>query len=83
MNSLKILIASSIASLCIATSALAQQSGAPAVAAPPPLPYGEPISYDAAKKAMAATEAEAQKEKMPEVIAIVDTGGTLGSGLTT
>lgn len=43
----------------------------------PPMPYGAPLSYDAAKKAMAAAEAEAKKNNWPVAIAIMDTTGTL------
>src|SRR5262249_11259030 len=42
-----------------------------------PMPYGAPISLAAAKKAMAAAEAEATKNNWPVVIAIVDTTGSL------
>ncbi len=39
--------------------------------------YGTPISLDAAKKVMAAAEAEAAKNQWPMVIAIVDSTGHL------
>ena len=45
--------------------------------APPTTPYGEPISIAAAKKAMAAAEAEATTNKWGVSIAIVDSGGNL------
>ncbi len=41
------------------------------------VPYGPPITLDAAKKAMAAAEAEAKKNNWPVVISIVDSGGHL------
>src|SRR6476620_3320070 len=41
-------------------------------APPPTTPYGAPISLDAAKKAMAAAEAEAVRNKWGVSIAIVD-----------
>lgn len=44
--------------------------------APPPA-YGMSIGFDAAKKALAAAEAEAKKNNWPVAIAIVDTGGQL------
>ena len=44
---------------------------------PPPPPYGMSIGFDAAKKAIAAAEAEAKKNNWPVAIAIVDTGGHL------
>src|SRR3979409_2784688 len=46
-------------------------------AAPPTTPYGEPISIAAAKKIMAAAEAEAATNKWGVSIAIVDSGGNL------
>ena len=47
------------------------------VAAQQPTPYGAPMSLDAAKKAMAASEAEARKNNWPVAIAILDTTGSL------
>jgi glc operon protein GlcG len=44
---------------------------------PPSMPYGAPIAIDAAKKAMAAAEAEATKNNWGVAIAIVDSGGNL------
>jgi uncharacterized protein GlcG (DUF336 family) len=46
-------------------------------AAPPSTPYGAPISFEAAKKAMAAAEAEAVKNKWAVSIAVFDSGGNL------
>ena len=43
----------------------------------PPPPYGAPMSLDAAKKVMAAAEAEAKKNNTPMAIAILDTTGSL------
>jgi glc operon protein GlcG len=48
-----------------------------AQAAPPSTPYGVPISIDAARKAMAAAEAEAAKNNWGVAIAIVDSGANL------
>jgi uncharacterized protein GlcG (DUF336 family) len=45
--------------------------------APPSTPYGPPITCDVAKKAMAAAEAEANKNQWGVAIAIVDSGGNL------
>ena len=42
-----------------------------------PLDYGAPISLEAAKRVMAAAEAEAHANDWPMVIAIVDSGGNL------
>jgi len=58
-----------------AVPAIAQQPAAPAP--PPTTPYGTPITLDAAKKAMAAAEAEAMKNSWPLAIVIVDSGGNL------
>jgi glc operon protein GlcG len=44
---------------------------------PPSTPYGVPITMDAAKKAMAAAEAEAIKNNWGVAIAIVDSGGNI------
>ena len=46
-------------------------------AAPPSTPYGSPISFDTAKKAIAAAEAEAIRNNWGVAIAIVDSGGNL------
>jgi glc operon protein GlcG len=48
-----------------------------AQAAPPSTPYGTPIDMAAAKKAMAAAEAEATKNNWGVAIAIVDSGANL------
>ncbi|MGK2872222.1 MAG: GlcG/HbpS family heme-binding protein [Alphaproteobacteria bacterium] len=45
----------------------------------PPLPYGAGISMEAAKKALAAAEAEARKNNWPVAIAIVDSSGKLAA----
>lgn len=45
--------------------------------APPTTSYGEPLSITAAKKVMAAAEAEATTNKWGVSIAIVDSGGNL------
>ena len=56
-----------------------QPASPPATAAAPaaPLPYGMPISMDAARKAMAAAEKEATENNWNVAIAIVDSGGHL------
>ena len=44
--------------------------------APPPLtPYGQPISFHDARRAMDAAEGEANRNNCPVAIAIVDSGG--------
>jgi glc operon protein GlcG len=68
---IRIVTAAAAAALLFAPlSAAAQQ------AAPPPA-YGLAISLDAAKKAMAAAEAEAKKNNWPVAIAIVDSASKL------
>lgn len=79
MISSKLLVAASLAVLFAAFPASAQQQpAAPAgAAAAPPLPYGAPISLEAAKKVMTAAEAEAIKNHWQQVIAILDSSGHL------
>ncbi len=48
-----------------------------AAQAPPPPTSGAPIGLEAAKKAMAASEAEAKKNNWPVAIAVLDTTGSL------
>ena len=50
---------------------------APAAQAITPPPYGAPITLEMAKKVMAAAEAEAEKNKWPVVITILDSGGNI------
>jgi glc operon protein GlcG len=52
----------------LCTAAFAQTS---------PAPYGSPITFEQAKKAMVAAEAEARKNNWQVVISIVDSGGHL------
>lgn len=58
-------------------AATAQQTPPAAAPAPPPPAYGVGISLEAAKKAMAAAEAEARKNSWPVAIAIVDSSAKL------
>jgi uncharacterized protein GlcG (DUF336 family) len=72
MNTLKTLAVVTIfASFAIPVSA--QQPAAPPP--PPTTPYGAPIGLDAAKKVMAAAEAEAVKNSWPMAIVILDSTG--------
>ena len=68
----RLLIAAVIAASFVATPLFAQ-------APPPPPPYGPAITLDAAKKALAAAEAEAKKNNWPVAIAIVDSAGQLAA----
>src|ERR1700719_1293997 len=52
-----------------------QRSAARCSLAAPTTPYGSPISLDAAKKAMAAAEAEAVKNNWPMAIVILNSTG--------
>ena len=58
-------------------AAIALLTAVPASAQQPPPAYGPPITLDAAKKAMAAAEAEATKNNWPVAIAILDSTGHL------
>jgi uncharacterized protein GlcG (DUF336 family) len=66
------LMLASLLACTIVVAAWAQQP-----AAPPTIPYGEPIALEAAKKVMAAAEAEATKNKWGMPIAILDSTGHL------
>jgi glc operon protein GlcG len=68
----RLMIAAVIAASFVASPLFAQ---APA----PPPPYGLGITFDAAKKALAAAEAEAKKNNWPVAIAIVDSSGNLAA----
>lgn len=69
---MKRLMIAAIAATLIASPLFAQ-------APSPPPPYGPPITFDAAKKALAAAEAEAKKNNWPVAIAIVDSSGQLAA----
>jgi uncharacterized protein GlcG (DUF336 family) len=56
--------------------AMTQDAQAPRAPQPPP-PYGPPLSLDAAKRVMAAAEAEATANGWPMSIAIVDSTARL------
>jgi glc operon protein GlcG len=64
-------LASIIAIVLTTAAASAQQAPSP----PPTTPYGPPITLEAAKKVMAAAEAEAIKNKWGMAIAILDSTG--------
>ena len=64
--------------LMIAAAMAATFVASPLAAQAPP-PYGLGISFDAAKKALAAAEAEAKKNNWPVAIAIVDSSGKLAA----
>ena len=75
---MKTLIAAALgAALLLPVCAGAQTTPAATPPPAPPPPYGMSIGFDAAKKAIAAAEAEAKKNNWPVAIAIVDTGGHL------
>jgi glc operon protein GlcG len=69
----KATLASIFAIVLGAAAASAQQ----APSAPPTTPYGSPIGLEAAKKVMAAAEAEAVKNNWGMAIAILDSTGHL------
>jgi uncharacterized protein GlcG (DUF336 family) len=65
-----------VATLIFVGSTLSGGAQQPAAPSPPPTtPYGSPISLDAAKKVMAAAEAEATKNNWPMAIVILDSTG--------
>jgi glc operon protein GlcG len=68
----RLMIAAIVAASFVASPLFAQ-------APPPPPPYGPAITFDAAKKALAAAEAEAKKNNWAVAIAIVDSAGKLAA----
>jgi glc operon protein GlcG len=62
-------------SLLLIANFAGAQTPAPAQTMPPP--YGPPISLDVAKQLMAGAEAEAEKNKWPIVVVILDSGGNI------
>ena len=73
MRKLQTLAAAATLLVGAAIPAVAQQPPPPAP--PPTTPYGAPIGLEAAKKAMAAAEAEATKNNWPMAIVILDSSG--------
>src|SRR6266566_6574808 len=67
----KTLLASMLAAVILTATASAQQAPSP----PPTTPYGAPIGLEAAKRVMAAAEAEAVKNNWGMAIAILDSTG--------
>src|SRR5438132_8592320 len=67
----KTLLASMLAAVILTATASAQQAPSP----PPTTPYGAPIGIEAAKKVMAAAEAEAVKNNWAMAIVILDSTG--------
>jgi glc operon protein GlcG len=67
----KTLVASILAAVILSATASAQQAPSP----PPITPYGAPLGLEAAKKVMAAAEAEAVKNDWAMAIVILDSTG--------
>ena len=67
-------VLASIFAIAMTTAMVAAQ---PAPSPPPTTPYGAPIALEAAKKVMAAAEAEAAKNQWGMAIAILDSTGHL------
>ena len=67
----KTLVASILAAVILSATASAQQAPSP----PPTTPYGAPLGLEAAKKIMAAAEAEAVMNNWAMAIAILDSTG--------
>jgi len=77
-NIMNKLIVAAVAALAFSPLAGLAQTPAAAPAAPPPAPpYGVGIGFDAAKKALAAAEAEAKKNNWIVAIAVVDSSAKL------
>src|SRR6266542_6011937 len=75
MHNCKLII---FAALILTDASIPAGAQQPAPPSPPPVtPYGAPIGLEAAKKAMAAAEAEAIKNNWPMAIVILDSGGHL------
>ena len=68
-------LSAAIAGLLLAASFASAQAPAPTQPMPPP--YGAPITLDIAKQIMAGAEAEAEKNKWPVVVVILDSGGNI------
>src|SRR6266498_2803792 len=68
---MKTALASILAIIMVTATASAQQAPSP----PPTTPYGAPIGIEAAKKVMAAAEADATKNTWGMAIAILDSTG--------
>ena len=73
MRNCKLVIFAALIFAGAAFPAGAQQPAPPST--PPTIPYGAPIGLEAAKKAMAAAEAEAVKNNWPMAIVILDSTG--------
>jgi glc operon protein GlcG len=71
MNTQSKTILAALFAFVMAAAANAQQAPSP----PPTMPYGAPIGFEAAKRVMAAAEAEAIKNNWGMAIAILDSGG--------
>ena len=67
----KTLLASILVAVILSATASAQQAPSP----PPTTPYGAPLGLEAAKKIMAAAEAEAVKNNWTMAIVILDSTG--------
>ena len=72
MDTFKLII---FAALMLAGATIPVGAQQPAPSPPPTTPYGSPIGLEAAKKAMAAAEAEAAKNNWPMAIVILDSTG--------
>jgi glc operon protein GlcG len=80
----KTFIALAVFFACLSGSLVMAQERAPAepaaaraAAVPPPLPYGEPISLEKAKLAVAAAESEAVRRGFTPTLAVVEPSGEL------
>jgi len=76
MTKLRTILTARALALSLAIVGLVMSSGSSRAQTAPP-PYGPPITLDAAKQVMAGAEAEAEKNKWPVVIIILDAGGNI------
>ena len=72
----KLVTISTVRALALSLSMAGLMMGSAKAQTMPP-PYGPPITLDAAKQVMAGAEAEAEKNKWPVVIVILDSGGNM------
>jgi glc operon protein GlcG len=75
ISTARALALAAVTSFLLSANFAGAQTPAPAQTMPPP--YGPPIGLDVAKQLMAGAEAEAEKNKWPIVVVILDSGGNI------
>ena len=61
----------------VVAAALAMWAASPALSQTIPPPYGPPVTLEVAKRAMAAAEVHAERNKFDVAITIIDSGGNM------